>query len=72
MKNDTYERELLYWSEQEPVWRDLEGKTVMISGASGMVGRCLTDLIMTHNRFTGHGKETSIIALSRNREHRRR
>lgn len=68
MKNDTYERELRHWSEQEPVWRDLEGKTVMISGASGMVGRCLTDLIMTHNRLAGRGKETGVIALSRNEE----
>lgn len=54
-----YEEELRAWSVQEGLWQKLEGKTVMISGATGMIGRCLTDLFMVHGGIR-------VIALSRN------
>lgn len=53
-----YEEELNYWSRQSGLWRELEGKTVMISGASGMVGKCLTDLFMMRRGIR-------VIAMSR-------
>lgn len=43
-----YEEELNYWSQQSCLWRKLEGKTVLISGSSGMVGKCLTELLLRH------------------------
>lgn len=54
-----YEEELRAWSGQDRLWQKLEGKTVMISGATGMIGKCLTDLLMLHG-------EIRVIALSRN------
>lgn len=60
-----YEAELNYWSGEDQLWRKLEGKTVMISGATGMLGTCLTDLLMLHG-------EIRVIALSRNEESARR
>lgn len=56
---EVYERELHYWSQQSRLWRELEGATVLISGATGMIGKCLTDLLMT-------GTAVHVIALSRN------
>jgi len=74
MKDHTYERELLYWSGQESLWQELGGKTVLISGASGMIGTCLVDLFMLHNHSfercypggTEQERGIHIIALSRN------
>lgn len=54
-----YQEELKYWSRQKELWQGLEGKTVMISGATGMIGSCLTDLFMLRD-------EIRVIALSRN------
>ncbi len=54
-----YEEELHGWLSRERLWQDLEGKTVMVTGASGMVGKCLTDLFMMRRRIR-------VIAVSRN------
>ncbi len=54
-----YEEELRAWSGQKRLWQKLEGKRVMISGATGMIGKCLTDLFMLHGGIR-------VIALSRN------
>lgn len=59
-----YERELHDWSQQSRLWQELEGKTVLISGATGMIGKCLTDLLMAQ-------KEIRIIALGRNEDRAR-
>lgn len=54
-----YERELRDWSQQSRLWQELEGRTVLISGATGMIGKCLTDLLMVQKRIR-------VIALGRN------
>ena len=33
-----YMDELHYWSEKESLWKNLKGSTIMISGATGMIG----------------------------------
>lgn len=64
-----YQRELQHLTEQEELWRKLKGKTIMISGATGMVGTCLIDAFMLWNRLLEEKKEgIQIIALSRNEE----
>ena len=62
---EKYEEELRYWSRQGCLWRDLKGKTVLISGASGMIGKCLIDLLMMRQGIR-------VIAISRNEETARR
>ena len=46
--------------------RSLNGKSIMISGATGMIGTFLIDLIMYHN--ANENGNIRIIALGRNRE----
>lgn len=48
------------------LFHKLEGKTLMVSGATGLIGKCLIDLIMLHNREKMGGVQ--IIALSRKEE----
>lgn len=47
-------------------WEKLSGKTIMISGATGMIGKCLIDLLMCYNAASGD--KVKIIALSRKEE----
>lgn len=59
-----YQRELRHLTEQEELWRKLKGKTIMISGATGMVGTCLIDAFMLWNRLLEgpafNGKERAL------------
>lgn len=50
-------------------WDKLYDKTVMISGATGMIGRCLTDVLMLKNHEDG--RNIRILALSRNEKRAR-
>lgn len=63
-----YEQELKYWAEQDILFEKLDNKqnTIMISGATGMVGKCLVDLLMLRNKLAG--SSIKVIALSRNAE----
>ncbi len=45
-------------------WEKLQNKTVLISGATGMLGKCMMDLLMLRNRL--FGSRIHVIALSRN------
>lgn len=62
----------LYHSQLEKMiglnlpWKNFSGRTVMISGATGMIGKCLTDLFMLLN--TELEAPVRVIALSRNGE----
>lgn len=46
-------------------WKKLQGKTLMIAGATGLVGRYLIDLLMYQNET--RGLDCHIYALSRNK-----
>lgn len=59
-----YEQELHRILSFELPWQKLENKTILISGATGMVGKCLIDLLMLRNQSTDN--KIKIIALSRN------
>lgn len=63
---ELYEREIEYLSAAGLPWEKLEGKKVIISGATGMIGKCLIDLLMYRNRTAG--QPVSVAALSRNGE----
>ena len=46
----------------------LAGKTVLLSGATGMIGKCMIDLLMQYNHNHMEGEPIRIVALSRNRQ----
>lgn len=47
--------------------RYLDDKTILVSGASGMIGTCLIDLLMSYNEICK--KNVKIVALSRNEQY---
>ena len=63
---ELYYQELEKWNKQPLPWEKLSGKTIMISGATGMIGKCLIDLLMRRNADVG--SRIKIVALSRNQE----
>lgn len=64
MKNDVYVNEICRLAKEEKLWSCLDGKTIFLSGATGMIGACLIDLIMQHNLLTEY--PIRLIACSRN------
>lgn len=65
-KMTVYEREIEKIAKSNLPWEDLEGKTVFISGATGMIGKCLIDVLMLRNTISE--QKIRIVALSRNKE----
>lgn len=53
--------------EAFPYWERLEGKTLYLSGASGMIGSLLVDAIMLYNQRLPPERQCRIIAAGRNR-----
>ena len=47
-------------------WSKLSGKTILLSGATGMVGKCLIDVLMLRNHVLPKADRMKVIALSRN------
>ena len=65
-----YQQELHHLLKNKELWSRLKGKTIMISGATGMIGTCLTDALMLWNRTvekqkakTDEKQKTSHIAI---------
>lgn len=62
----------LYWSQLQKIveqplpWYRLENKTILLSGATGMLGKTIIDLLMLRNQLFHGG--IRIIALSRSEE----
>ncbi len=73
---NTYEEELQLLIEQNIIGQGqftlplsvLSGKTILLSGATGMIGKCLIDFLMCCNDNQIWEKPVHIIALSRNEE----
>lgn len=61
---ELYDQELEKLNNRPLPWEKLSGKTIMISGATGMIGKCLIDLLMLHNK--SEKSPIHVIALSRN------
>lgn len=66
---NTYQQDLKEYITHNLPWDKLFGKTILISGATGMLGKCIIDLIMEYNH-TQNNSDTcvTIHALSRNPE----
>lgn len=63
-----YQRDLKNIAATERLTERLSGKTVMLSGATGMIGKCIIDLLMQYNSGRPADKQVSIIAISRKEE----
>ena len=63
-----YEREIKRIAEGDLPWEKLEGKSILISGATGMIGKCLVDVLMARNVNATREKKIRVAALSRNEE----
>lgn len=64
----SYKQELQLLLKQNLPWHCLAGKTILLSGAAGMIGKCLVDLLMQCNESILSDCPVTIIALSRNEE----
>lgn len=50
-------------------WEKLLGRTLLLSGATGMIGKCLVDILMEHNdEQKDPAKAVRVFALSRNEQ----
>lgn len=64
----TYKEELQLLLKQNLLWEQLSGKTILLSGATGMIGKCIVDLLMQCNENILLNYPVSVTALSRNEE----
>ncbi len=69
----TYKKEIEVLLEQNLPWGQISGKTILISGASGMIGKCIIDILMQYNDiYAANGNRSDaavkVIALSRNED----
>lgn len=67
-----YENEINSIAKQNDIpWKKLSGKTILLSGATGMVGKCLIDILMRRNAMSENSMKMEpikVIALSRKEE----
>lgn len=61
MNNPLYQEDLRRILKADLPWEELDGRTLLISGATGMIGSCLTDALMTRGG-------SRVIALGRCRD----
>lgn len=61
-----YQNELHFIADLSLPWNKLDNKTILISGATGMFGKCMIDLLMLKNQLSDI--HIHVIALSRNEE----
>lgn len=62
-------KEIVPYLTQPLPWERLSGKTILISGATGMIGKCIIDILMAYNnKQRASDRRVRITALSRNRE----
>ena len=66
LENKLYKEDVKHVATMDLPWEKLSGKTVLLSGATGLVGSFLIDVINYRNSECG--SNTKIIALGRNKQ----
>lgn len=63
-----YKKDVQNIAARNQLLRQLAGRTILLSGATGMIGKCIIDLLMQYNDDCPKEQQVRIIALSRNEE----
>lgn len=63
-ENEQYQEDIKHIANLSLPWKKMKGKTMLISGATGLVGSCLIDTIMYRNQ--AYGMNCTVYALGRN------
>lgn len=66
LANNTYLRAVEDCIRRFPAWDALDGKTIFLSGATGMIGSFLVDTVMLRNESFAPENRCRIIAVGRN------
>ncbi|OUO92923.1 NAD-dependent epimerase/dehydratase family protein [Cloacibacillus sp. An23] len=66
MSNELFEDDIRYVAELDLPWNELTDKAVLITGASGLIGSFLVNVLMYKNRFDK--LDCNIYAIGRNKE----
>ena len=66
LENNLYKEDVKHVATMDLPWEKLAGKTVLLSGATGLVGSFLIDVINYRNSECG--SNTKIVALGRNKQ----
>lgn len=64
LKNSLYQSDIIQASSLDLPWEELNGKRILISGATGMIASVVIDILMKRNR--DHHQNIYICAISRN------
>lgn len=67
----TYQSLIARFIEENTLLCQLEGKTLLLTGATGMIGSFLVDVLMTRNECLPAAQQTTVIAMGRNKERAR-
>ena len=63
-----YHKDLINIAAVSLLRERLSGKTILLSGATGMIGKCIIDILMQYNNECPEDQQIHITALSRNAE----
>ncbi len=66
LQNEIYQKDITHVLEMNIPWKKLENKTLLITGATGMIASVIIDILMGRNRE--YGQHIRICATSRNVE----
>lgn len=66
MHMQVYQNQLKKIIDRNEIWNDFLNRTILLSGATGMLGTCLVDAVMLRNEI--YHSNIKVIALSRNPE----
>lgn len=64
LENPLYQSDITRVSSMDIPWRELEGKRILITGATGMIASVIIDILMKRNKE--YGQNIHIHAISRN------